>query len=143
MEITSIEGKTYINLTPHDINVITDEKTFVFKRSGYTVRLTESHSPIDLELPFPVFYKNFTGSTLINPEKQDVPFETLLPYCTPGTFLLVSAFSVHSILDFIKEHSLDGIEVLVPDSGPKSAIRNEAGQIIGVRSFILKRHISE
>lgn len=132
-------GKTYINLTPHDIHIHTGDQIHTFPKSGYTVRLTEKHTPVDVGIPFPVFYKNFEGAVLVGTEKKEEPLEALIPFCEPGTFLIVSAFSVRSVLDLIIANSLKGVEVLVPDSGPKNVVRDEKGQIIGVKSFNLKR----
>lgn len=137
--IFNYNGKRFLNLTPHDINVHHEGTVHTFPKSGWTIRLTESHSAIDMDIGLPVFFKNFGDPVVIDSEKKEHSVEDLLPYLTPGTFVLTSSFTVRPILDLVVKHKLEGVEVLVPDSGPKNVVRNEAGQIIGVKSFVLKR----
>ena len=104
-----------INLTPHDINIVTDSKTIIIEKSGKVVRVLEKCEETTAIDNIPVVIKKYT-------EIVD------LPEPTKDVIYLVSII----VLQQIKGRK----DCYTPDTGPDSVIRNESGQIIGVKRLI-------
>jgi len=109
---------TIINLTPHDITVETASgERITFSRSGQIARVEMETvvvpSPVD-DIPAVVTRpRGIVG----------------LPEPQPNTIYLVSGV----VLSALEAMGADRVDVVAPDTGPESAIRDEAGRIIAVR----------
>jgi hypothetical protein len=142
MLATIFNGKRFLNLTPHNVTIFADDGVTVladFAKSGWIIRLSETHAAVDINIGLPVFYKKMEGGTLSGPERQSAPVEDLLPELTPGTIVISSSFTVSPLLDLIVKNKLEGVEVVVPDTGPQNAVRDERGTILGSKCFALER----
>lgn len=104
---------TLINLTPHPITCIGD-KTVTFSPSGRIARITEhteETTPLD---GMKCVVKKYGEVTNLPPEK-------------PDTIFIVSVL-VLGQLPLRKD-------IVAPDTGPDSVIRNYRRRILGVRRF--------
>ncbi len=106
-----------INLTPHDINVLTKDGIVTFPKSGIIARVSEKSTIVGK--------CKFTGVDIVQKEYTEVEN---LP--EEGHFL-VSAM----VLQAAKKK--EGLFLYAPDSG-SSAIRDEKGQIKAVVSLVVK-----
>ena len=104
--------KNIINCTPHDVCLIKKDGTKeVFKASGIVPRLNTKIINTDDEM----FVRKIVGSVEGLPEPEN------------DTLYIVSAM----VFD-----SSDRGDLMAPNTN--NAVRNEAGQIIGVTNFIVK-----
>ncbi len=106
--------KAVLNLTPHEITLITPRGVFVFPPSG-TVARVETLETVIGECPI-------TGAAIVRREKGR---PTGMP--PAGTVCLVSSM--------VLEECPGRAGVFAPDSG-KTAIRNEKGHIISVTQLV-------
>lgn len=106
----------YINLTPHTVNVeLADGRKFAFEPTKPSARMDVTTASVEFanfESEVPVVQSLFG-------EVQD------LPAPTEGVAYIVSTMIAQKVLR---------PDVVSPDTG-KTAIRNEAGQIVAVRAF--------
>jgi hypothetical protein len=115
-----------VNLTPHNIkiydasgkNVIREYPSEMDKKTP--VRVQERNCPFLPVDGVPVVEKVYTGQA--NNGVQN------LPLYHPGTFYLVSLL----VLQACKGWRDD---VLCPDTGPESVVRDSSGNILGIRRF--------
>lgn len=105
--------KTVVNLTPHTINVVADAGTFAYAASGIVARVASSQ----------VIVGDVNGIPVANTIWGDV---IDLPAPQADTIYLVSAMVLGAL-------SGSRQDVYGPNTG--AAIRNDAGQIIGVPGF--------
>lgn len=110
-----------VNLTPHDIAVFSGNgEKVVIPKSGQAVRVTSSAVPISyvlagsLEIP------------LVETRFGDIEG---LPAPEPGVLYVVSALAAQAAV------AQGRVDVVAPDTGPESAVRDENGNIVGVRRF--------
>lgn len=127
-EVSSTTKPQLYNLTPHSINICDDDGKVIhtIPSSGHNVRVDskpQEHVE-DLTLnnnKIPVFtppsYTKVTG----------------LPDDINGRDIIVSSITGDQ---FVKENLDFPQRVLVPDTGPNSCVRDEAGKILGVKRFI-------
>ncbi len=113
-----------VNLTPHAVNLITNDKTHVYPASGNTVRLDsveQSLCPaLTAALGVPVYTApEFTGTTGL---PQD-----------SNTNIIVSM----PVAQYLQQEDCWNGAVFSPDTGPSQAIRNDSGDIIGVRRLVV------
>lgn len=103
-----------VNCTPHVITLIgKDGESTTFAPSGLVPRVAVTLEPVDGPLPMVrTHYGAVDG----------------LPRPSPNTLYIVSNVVLAAL-------SGSRPDVIAPDTGPQSAIRDEAGQIIGVRNF--------
>lgn len=111
------------NLTPHDVTVI-GEKWVTWPRSGLVARLeTVPQTPCQSETGLygvPVYTApNFTGVVDL-PEDNTIDIIVSMP-----------------VAQYLVANGLWKGAILSPDSGPGQAVRNDAGQIIGVKRLTL------
>lgn len=111
-----------VNLTPHAVTVMTKEGMITFEPSGTVARISTTAEPVGDLLTdhgsLPVVRIRCSGSP------------TGLPDPEPDTLYIVSRV----VFDAVP----DRCDLLVPDTGPDSAVRGADGQIIGVRRFICR-----
>ena len=111
-------GCDVVNLTPHDV-VLRAEKGLVedkvFRASGKIARVRESVTSCE-SYGLPCVRKNYDGVENLPPKKKGVAY-------------IVSSFVFAAC---------DREDVLAPDTGPDSAIRNEKGNIVAVKRFVSK-----
>ena len=118
-----------VNLTPHPIvvrlfdSVRGEEFDLVFPPSGRVARVKAESWPLGYLAPTPM------GGVALVVRSSFGEIEGL-PEPEEGTLFLVSALVAQAAA---KAGRLD---VLAPDTGPDSAIRNEDGQIVAVRRFV-------
>ena len=147
--LRGLKDQPMLNLTPHDIVIMDEEKNvrFVFPSSGCVARV--SSQAVDLR-PVAV-WKDGEGPNDVVTEDMDgvvgvpvvrVEYGDIEDFVTPvdvGKAVLVSMFVAQVIqekrscsrFDF---HNIG--DVFYPDTGPDSVFRNEKGHIIGVRRLI-------
>lgn len=105
-----------INLTPHDVVILKeDHERKVYPKSGEVARVTTISEIIG----------EIDEVSIVSQKYGDV---IGLPDPVEGTYYLVSMvvrMALPSRLDLIS-----------PDTSPQSTIRDEIGQIIGVRQFV-------
>lgn len=109
---------TVINLTPHDVVIVNSDGQEIkrYPATGQTVRVNSE----DRELA------SVDGVSVVRTVYTDVDG---LPEPKPNTIYLVSV---------LVQQALGGkrADVYTPDTGPKSVVRDEKGQIIGVRRLM-------
>lgn len=113
--------QSYINLCPHDIVLSLEDITFEFKTTR-CLRLVEKEGnvlPNEYEL-VPV---------LSPPEYIGLNFTP-----EPGSRIIVSQL----VAQYLKEHqeTFKLGAVYAPDTGPRGAVRDDKGQIIGTKRLI-------
>lgn len=101
-----------INLTPHDINIISDNTIRTITKSGKIARI-DSRSVLLMHVDNIPVNKTVFGDIIDLPDPK------------PDTIYLVSAM----VLDKVVNRS----DVFSPDTGPDSVVRNDSGNIIGVK----------
>jgi len=109
-----------VNLTPHAVKVITDDKTTSYPASGNVARLNSVEQKVCPELTAKLGVPVSTAPEFT--EAIGLPADT-------NTNIIVSM----AVAQYLKQNkSWSGI-VFSPDTGPGQAIRNEEGDIVGVR----------
>ncbi len=108
-----------MNLTPHDITYYVGKTPSVFPKSGIVARVSQDNYPSRLSEN-----SEFDGLALVT-SKYGEGIDLPLPQ--DGIVFIVSAI--------VRSAYPDRFDLISPDSG-STAIRNEAGQIIGVTQFI-------
>lgn len=106
----------YINLTPHVVNVeLTDGSKLAFEPTKPEARMSVSSAPTSFE--------NYESEVpLVAPVFGEV---TNLPEPVEGVAYIVATMLAQRVMR---------PDVVSPDTG-KTAIRNEAGQVVAVRAF--------
>lgn len=106
-----------INLTAHTINVFLEEKEIAFPSQGLARVKTEEKEvgKINGILVVKTVYTTVEGL----PDQED------------GTIYIVSTL----VLQALKANGVTRTDCVAPNTGLSGAIRNEAGQIVGVRGF--------
>ena len=112
-----------VNLTPHDLDVYDEageKKISTLPRSGEVARvLTQATKVGELEVsnghPVPVVETSY-GET------------ENLPECQDGTTYIVSIVVAQAVRG-------QRDDVVAPDTGPQSVVRDAKGNILGVRRF--------
>jgi len=106
-----------INLTPHDVKLLCDGKEHVFLKSGTIARVSSksefSHSVNGLPV-----HKTIYGEVENLPEPQE------------GVIYIV-ALLVAQVLAGTRT------DIICPDTGPDSAVRDDKGLIAGVKRFMI------
>lgn len=107
-----------VNLTPHDVVIVdvVGSETKRYPASGKTARVNTTDAQLD----------SLDGITVVRTEYTDV---SGLPDAQPNTVYLVSVL----VAQALKGSRPD---VYTPDTGPKSVVRNDQGQIIGVQRLM-------
>lgn len=106
-----VDGGALVNLTPHPVNVILDgQDPITILPSGVVPRCSAANTVIA-----PGFTQSILGDVTGLPDQQD------------GILLIVGAL--------IRTACPDRDDLIGPDTSPTGAVRNDAGQIIGVRGF--------
>lgn len=106
----------WVNLTPHSVKVLTPSGQMVeIPPSGQVARVSTKSTVVGF----------VDGVPVVQTEYGDVEN---LPPPENGTVYIVST---------IVAQALDGRrpDVLAPDTGPDSAVRNESGHVVAVRRF--------
>lgn len=104
-----------INLTPHEVRVVAENgMDVIYPPSGKVARLQTLNRVISIEGLPPVVQTEVIGIEG-------------LPAPEPGVVYLTSSLVAQYAA------RLGRADVFSPDTGPESAVRNEQGQIIGVR----------
>lgn len=106
-----------INLTAHTINVILEGKEIAYPSQGLA-RVKTEEKEINKINDIPVVKTVYTTVEGL-PEQQE------------NTVYLVSTL----VLQALKANGIERPDCLAPNTGLSGAIRNEAGQIVGVRGF--------
>ena len=106
-----VAGGNLINLTLHPVNVILDgQGPITILPSGVVPRCSAANTVIA-----PGFTQSILGDVTGLPDKKD------------GVLLIVGAL--------IRTACPDRDDLIGPDTSPTGAVRNDAGQIVGVRGF--------
>lgn len=109
--------KNVINLTPHAIKVVGEDDAFVFPASGTVLRLIESEK---------VMYINKLGIKFVR-KTYSLPDMSFVK--TDKTYI-VSIITIPYLIGITGDF-------IAPDTGVKSVIRDDKGNITGVRGFIV------
>lgn len=105
-----VNNGVLINMTPHPLNIIIDDTTLVIKPSGTVPRVTSDNVVV--------------GPGIVTTKLGDV---VDLPDKVPGKLLIVSAL--------VRLAAPNRDDLVGPDTSPAGAVRNDDGQIIGVRGI--------
>lgn len=106
----------FVNLTPHAIVVRIDgQPDRTFAPSGKVARLAEESTVCENIDGIPRVMTKYTG--VVN-----------LPSPVVGTTYIVSGF--------VAQQCPTRDDVVAPDTGPASVVRDEAGKIVAVRRFL-------
>ena len=104
-----------VNLTPHKLNIVTDNGNIEIEPSGTIARVK----------PTTVRIGTVNGIDVVKTTFGEVEG---LPSPEKDTVYIVSTL----VLNALKGSRPD---VVAPDTGPESAIRDESGRIVGIRRF--------
>lgn len=109
-----------INLTPHDLNICDADGVVVatIPASGVVARVTSTADVV--------------GSVDVGGHRVDLVATKFgdvdgLPAPAPDTLYIVSSLVLQAVSG--------RTDVVAPDTGPASAVRDDAGRIVGVRRF--------
>jgi len=107
-----------INLTPHDVVIVDDSGKDIklYLASGQVARVNTQAEPIG----------EIDGIQVVRTKNGDVDG---LPVKQPDTVYLVSLVVAQALRD-------SRTDVYVPDTGPGSVVRDDKGQIIGVKRLM-------
>lgn len=105
-----------INLTPHDVNIINDSGEVIrtYPATGTVARVTSSASKV----------REIDGVAVVSTEFGEVEG---LPTQSSDTVYIVSMLVAQALPD--------RTDLIAPDTGPQSVVRDDKGQILGVRRF--------
>ena len=114
-----------LNLTPHEVVVCLGDKKVSFPSVGQ-VRLSQKEVPIGA----------VNGIPLVKVEYGEPSIQAVFEPDLQGKAVIVSAL-VGQNRDAVEWLKKKGVKmILVPNTGPSGAIRDESGKIICVKSFI-------
>ena len=106
----------FVNLTPHDIRVVLDDgREINIPASGTVARVNATAKTVDTINGVPVVRTSF-GDVQGLPEPQE------------GRIYIVSTLVLQAL-------GGQRNDVVAPDTGPQSVIRDESGRIVGIRRF--------
>ena len=112
----------FVNLTPHEVTLIRDDSTKItVEPSGTICRLETENDPTP-------------QLTLSGIPVHTVPVYTEvsnLPDPENGTVYIVSLLVIQNI------NYSERQDVVAPDTGPESSVRDENGRIIGVKKLLM------
>ena len=106
-----------VNCTSHTVRIRHNGKWFTIKPSGYYARVNYQQEKIAEVEGYPI-YQNVGGKV------KGLP----LPHRNNGDTYIVS-----SMLATVLEHRND---VVVPNTAPNAVVKDEYGEILGVKGFI-------
>ena len=115
-----------INLTPHEITVVGEdgEPIATFPPSGKVARVQQNAEKIkEVEI-------RGVKIDVVRTEYSEI---IDLPEKRENTVFLVSVL----VLQALKQRGIERNDVVAPDTGPESAVRDEKGNIVGVRRFMV------
>ncbi|ADQ06175.1 conserved hypothetical protein [Caldicellulosiruptor hydrothermalis 108] len=107
----------FVNCTPHAINIQTEQGIVTIPPSGISIRIESQQTQIGEINGIPVVRTVYTGLNLPEPE--------------PDTVYIVSTV----VLQAAREMGIQRNDLVAPDTGPQSAVRDGTGQIVAVRRF--------
>ena len=108
---------TFVNLTPHRVDlVLSGDRRLCLPPSGAVTRVKMRCDGADEVSGVPVVHAC--------PEALEG-----LPEAVPGVMFVVSTFAAQAAA------ALGRVDVVAPDTGPDSALRDADGRIVGVRRF--------
>lgn len=110
----------FINLTPHTVNVVDADGNTILSvaPSGNVARVATQQTVVG----------NIAGIDIVRTVFGDVDG---LPAPQPDTVYIVSTLVLQALIDA----GISRDDVVAPDTSPASAVRDNAGNIIGVRRF--------
>lgn len=106
-----------VNCTPHAINIQTEQGIITIPPSGISIRIESQQTKIGEINGIPVVKTVYTGLNLPDPE--------------PDTVYIVSTV----VLQAAREMGIQRNDLVSPDTGPQSAVRDGTGQIVAIRRF--------
>lgn len=108
-----------VNLTPHDIIWVRAYDQITIPKSGFVARVSTKAEPVESAIGVPLVRTAYGQVEGLPGEEKD-------------TVHIVSAL----VLNALREAGVRRSDVIAPDTGPESVVRDENGQIIGVRRFM-------
>jgi len=123
-----------INCTPHDVVLcdVDGKVVTLFEKSGTVPRVEEENvRAIDFSCPTLSNEENYDYLDFVNNRaiRKQLKGVVGLPRPKAGIVYVVSALVFNAS---------DRKDLIAPDTGPESAVRNEKGHIIGVQRFIVR-----
>lgn len=108
----------FVNLTPHEINLILENKKMTIKPSGTIARVSMTYEETDKIDCIPVYVPTY-GDVENVPEPKD------------DTIYIVS----NIVAQALKERTRKYNDIIVPDTSPEGCVQ-ENGKIVGVKRFL-------
>jgi len=145
--------RVHLNLTPHKITIVGENKSITLEPSGYVARVITRETkkyevPIkqgDVTVIVPAVEREQVDVQLPDPREVLQSLNGI-----SGVVLLVSSM----VGDYVKNKGLPpewlavarigiSITVAAPDTGPDSVVRDSEGRIIGVRRIVVYKSLPE
>jgi len=109
----------FINLTQHSINVVRDGSVVLSIPPSGTVARVATFQTVVCQLDGIDVVRTVFGDIVGLPDPQD------------GVVYVVSTL----VLQALKASGVDRSDVVAPDTSPASVVRDDVGQIVGVKRF--------
>ena len=110
------DGVEFINLTPHEVVIFTENKTYVIPPSGEVLRLDNIKERVGNVLDIPLYKITYGEIPELPPEK-------------PNTYYIVSSM----VLLALREKGVHRKDIVAPDT--TNPVRDKDGKILGVKGL--------
>jgi len=108
-----------VNMTPHALNLVGNGDAVTLQPSGIVLRAVSSATVTDTVNGFAVSRQVFSMDLDTLPDPQ------------PDTVYVVSTLVLH----VLKSLNLTRVDFVSPDTSPASVVRDDKGQVVGVKGF--------
>jgi len=134
VRIELVGGLRFLNLTPHDIRILIDDKEWVtIKRSGIVAGLQQVVCDRGRLGAFKIVEKAYAGIFVSGHEYRDVPLIRLIEDLQSRGYdfdcIIVSLISLkdatEEIIRGVADKRITPVIAMSPDTGPGSVIRDE------------------
>jgi len=126
-----------LNLTPHDVVIYKDNKPVAVFPSAGSIRLTEKIKEASPVAGIPTVVTEFDGVSVVLSQDfctqvQDAVVIVSLPVLQATK---ENPFILEKIKKVLNDKNVNLKAIVAPDTGNDSVVKNEKGQIIGVKRF--------
>lgn len=126
-----------LNLTPHDVVIYKKNRPIAVFLSSGSIRLTEKVKETNPVAGIPTVITEFDGVSVVLAQDfctqvQDVVVIVSLPVLQA---IKGNPFIKEKIKKVLKDKNINLKTIVAPDTSNDSVVRNEKGQVIGVKRF--------